>query len=108
MKKNIKQEEDQYIVFYSTLEKGKGFWKHINGKKMPVSWEDGGFTPVPKGVLNNKYDTEAWFHGLKYNSKEMRDYLKWLYGKYQEKDILNILQFVKKCYSVIEQRTGHI
>ena len=96
MKQNTQQEEDQYIVFYSTLEKGKGFWKHINGKKMPASWEDGGFTSVPKCVLNNKYDTEAWFHGFKYNSKEMRDYLKWLYGKYQEKGYIEHFTIRKK------------
>lgn len=87
---------DQYIVFYTTLEKGKGFWETINGEKMPTGWVDGGFTSVPKGVLNNKYNTEAWFHGLKYNTKEMRYYLKWLYRKYQEKEYIEHFTIRKK------------
>ena len=80
------KDEDQFIVFYTSVE--KGIWNTVDGKKMPPSWKDGGFESVVKGVLNDKYDTEAWFYGSKNNAKKMRHYLKWLYRNYQNKGYL--------------------
>ena len=83
--------EEKYIVFYTTIK--SGMWPKIKGDKIPKGWSYDGFEGVLPGVLNDKYNTEAWFYGpknnSKNNSKKMKEYLKWLYTNYKNKGYIS-------------------